>query len=83
MEKLLQVLLKTLSKMTSYEGKNPLVSFEDGGVYIVELSFGTTQGTWVEQDRAFKVVMPDGSVRLMEPSFQDPKSELVAWEKVS
>ena len=83
MAKLLLVLLKTLSKVTNFEGKNPLVSFEDGCQYIVELSSGTTYGKWVEEHRAFEVSMPDGSTRLMEPSFSDPKSELVVWEKLS
>ena len=80
--------LKLLSLISSkrnvvYEGKDALTEFEDGVSYVIETSEGITTGIWLEDRKAFWMGDPEGFCVFKEPSFLNPKSDLVAWEKAS
>lgn len=79
--RLLRYLLNKTKKM--YEGFNALTAFEDGVLYIVETSEGMNTGMWLEERQAFCIERADGYLVFKKPSFLDPESDLVAWEKAS
>lgn len=79
--RLLNLILNKTKKM--YEGFNALTAFEDGVLYVVETADGMSTGMWNEEKQAFCIEQPDGYLVFKKPSFIDPESDLVAWEKTS